>query len=110
MGDMLKVLGQAAPAATTDTEFYLVPDLAMTTVSSLVICNRSALAATFRVRVAVADATIANEQYLFYDAAIAANTTFSVVLGLTLSETDKVYVYASSTGLSFNMFGVETSA
>jgi len=31
------------------------------------------------------------------------------VLGLTLNQSDVVKVYASSTGLSFNMFGVETS-
>jgi len=31
------------------------------------------------------------------------------VLGLTLNQSDVVKVYASNTGLSFNMFGVETS-
>jgi len=57
----------------------------------------------------VADAAASNEQYLYYDKTIAANETFSAVLGLTLNQSDVVKVYASNTGLSFNMFGVETS-
>jgi hypothetical protein len=57
----------------------------------------------------VADAAASNEQYLYYDKTLAANETFSAVLGLTLNQSDVVKVYASNTGLSFNMFGVETS-
>ena len=64
---------------------------------------------TYRVSVHVADAAASNEQYLYYDKTIAANETFSAVLGLTLNQSDVVKVYASNTGLSFNMFGVETS-
>ena len=41
MSDSLKVLGQAAPAATTETVLYTVPDMSQTTVSSIVICNRN---------------------------------------------------------------------
>jgi len=61
------------------------------------------------VSVHVADAAASNEQYLYYDKTLAANETFSAVLGLTLNQGDVVKVYASNTGLSFNMFGVETS-
>ena len=109
MADVIKVLGQSAPSATTTTTLYTVPDLNQTTVSSLVICNRTGGALTYRVSVHVADAAASNEQYLYYDKTIAANETFSAVLGLTLNQSDVVKVYASNTGLSFNMFGVETS-
>ena len=44
-----------------------------------------------------------------YDKSVSATDTFSAVLGLTLNQSDVVKVYASGTGLSFNMFGVETS-
>lgn len=109
MGDVTKVLGQLAAAATTDEELYQVPNLTMTTVSSLVVCNRTAVAKTFRVRVGVNDAAASNEQYLFYDTSIAGNTTMSATLGLTLNQYDTVDTYASAAGLSFSLFGVETT-
>ncbi len=109
MADVIKVLGQLAPAATTTTTLYTAPNLNQTTVSSLVVCNRTAGGLTFRVSVHVAGATTADKQYLYYDKTVAANETFSAVLGLTLNQSDEVKVYASNTGLSFNMFGVETS-
>jgi len=109
VADVIKVLGQSAPAATTTTTLYTVPNLNQTTVSSLVICNRTGGSLSYRVSVHVAGATTDNKQYLYYDKTLAANETFSAVLGLTLNQSDVVKVYASNTGLSFNMFGVETS-
>lgn len=109
MADVIKVLGQVAPAATTTTTLYTVPNLNQTTVSSLVICNRTGGSLSYRVSVHVADAATDDKQYLYYDKTLAANETFSAVLGLTLNQSDVVKVYASNTGLSFNMFGVETS-
>ena len=40
MADVIKVLGQLSPSATTTETLYTAPDLAQTTISSLVICNR----------------------------------------------------------------------
>ena len=109
MKDQIKVLGQLDPAATTVTVLYTVPNLAQTTVSSLVICNRSGSAITFRVSVHVAGASADDKQFLFYDESLAANTTRTVVIGICLSQTDVVKVYASAANVSFNLFGVETS-
>lgn len=109
MADVIKVLGQLDPAATTTTTLYTVPDLNQTTVSSINVCNRTASALTFRLSVHVADAGADNKQFIYYDKSVSATDTFSAVLGLTLNQSDVVKVYASGTGLSFNMFGVETS-
>jgi hypothetical protein len=112
MADVLKVLGQVSPAATTVTTLYIVPTLAVTTTSSLVICNRSASTPTFRVSVHVDgdDAgTPTAKQYIYYDKATVANDTLVAVLGMTLNEGDVIQVYASSTDISFTLFGVETS-
>ena len=98
MSDSLKVLGQLAPSATTETVLYTVPDMSQTTVSSIVVCNRSGSARTYRVNVSVAGATT-----------LAANTTEAHVIGITLNQTDVVKVYASSGDLSFNLFGCETT-
>lgn len=110
--DILKVLGQSSPSATTYTTLYTVPNLTQTTVSTLSVCNTGASPATFRVSVhdAGADAGApTSKQFLFYDASLSGNTTMTAVLGLTLYQTDLIQVYASGTGLAFQLFGVETS-
>tara|TARA_R100000951_G_C2644196_1_gene181995 strand:+ start:1316 stop:1645 length:330 start_codon:yes stop_codon:yes gene_type:complete len=109
MTDVIKVLGQLDPAATTTTTLYTVPDLTQTTVSSLVICNRTGSKIYFRVSVHVAGAGADDKQFLFYDQALEANTTQTVVIGICLGQTDVIKVHASAVDVSFNLFGVETS-
>jgi len=102
-----KVLGQQAPGATTETDLYTVPSATEAVCSSIVICNRGASAATFRVSVSVGGGATANKDYIYYDVTIAGNDTFIATIGITLGAEDKVKVYASSTNLSFNLFGQE---
>lgn len=113
MADNIKILAQLAAAATTVEALYTTPNLSQTTVSTLVICNRTAGDLTFRVSAHEGDenpSTPDNKQYLFYDAVINGNTTVTVTIGITLNQLDVLRTYASATGLSFNMFGVETTA
>jgi hypothetical protein len=109
MAEAFKILGQSAPAATTLTDLYTVPSATFTTLSSLTVCNRSATATTFRVSVAVAGATDAASQYIYYDQAIDGNSTYIATIGITLATTDKIRVYAGTANLTFNAFGVEVS-
>ena len=109
MTDAIKVLGQLDPSATTTTVLYTAPNLAQTTVSSLVICNRSGSAITFRVSVHVANASANDKQFLFFDESLAATTTRTVVIGMCLSQSDVLKVYVSAANVSFNLFGVETT-
>jgi len=109
VADAIKVLGQLDPSATTATTLYTVPNLTLTTVSSLVVCNRTASGVTYRVSIRVAGASADDKQYLFYDKALAAKSTDAHVIGITLNQADVVTVYASAVDLSFNLFGVETS-
>lgn len=102
-----KILGQQAPSATTETDLYTVPSSTEAIISSLVICNRAATSATYRVYVAANGAAAANNQYLVYDSTINGNDTVALSLGITLDAADKVRVYASSANLSFNAFGTE---
>lgn len=102
-----KILGQSAPSATTSTDLYTVPASTETIVSSLVIANRAATSATYRVSVAANGAALENKQYLVYDGFIQANDTISLTLGITIDATDKIRVYASTGDLSFNAFGTE---
>ena len=109
MSDSLKILGQLAPSATTELDLYVVPSATQTTISSIVIANRDSGAATYRISVSAAGATTTNKDYLIYDKALAGNTTDTLVIGITLNETDKIRAYASTANLSFNAFGCETS-
>lgn len=107
MADVLKVLGQVALAATTLTDVYTVPDDRKATVSSVVICNRGAAAAAFRIAVAVAGAADATKQYLYYDLAIPAKDTFIATIGATLGASDVLRAYSDLATVSVNVFGVE---
>lgn len=104
--EVKKILGQSAPAATTEAVLYTVPDSKGAVVSSLVVCNRST-SATFRISVSYGGNATANTDYLYYDLPIAANETFIATIGITLSNADRVRVYASSANLTFNLFGAE---
>jgi len=109
VADALKILGQSDPAATTVTTLYTVPDKTMTTVSSIVAANRTGSAITFRLSVHVEGASADDKQYLYYDKSVAANDSLTIVIGITLNQTDVVKVYTSAVDMSFNMFGCETT-
>jgi len=107
VADVIKVLGQIEPSAATLTTLYTVPASTSAVCSSIVVCNTSAVATTFRVAVRPAGAAIANKHYLYYDVAIAGNDTFVATIGMSLATTDVVSVYATLATLSFNLFGIE---
>lgn len=107
MADTIKVLSQTTPGATTLTDSYTVPALTSAIISSIVICNQSAVATAFRVSIAVAGATDVAKQYIYYDIAIAGNATFIATVGISLATTDVIRVYNTLATLSFNVFGVE---
>lgn len=108
MSASYKVLAQSIPNAATLTVAYTVPALTSTVVSSVVICNQG-VATSFRISVAVAALADTPKQYLFYDVAIGANTTYTATLGLTLATTDVIRVYATLATVSFNFYGSEVT-
>jgi hypothetical protein len=110
MADVLKILGQLDAAATTTEALYTAPNLSQVTISTLSVCNRTGAEITFRVSLHVIGAGADDKQFLFYDAPLAANSTLTATLGITLGQLDVVNTFASATGLSFNLFGVETSS
>jgi hypothetical protein len=103
-----KVLGQVNPSATTATTLYTVPSAKSAVVSSLTICNQTATAATFRIAVRPAGATLAAVHYVAYDVTVGASDTTALTLGITLATTDVITVYASTATLSFHAYGDES--
>jgi glucose-6-phosphate dehydrogenase assembly protein OpcA len=104
-----KVLGQSNPSATTATTLYTVPSATQAVVSTIVIANLTATAATFRIAVRVAGATLANSQYVAYDITVGASDSTALTLGVTLGAADVITVYASTANLTFTAFGSEIS-
>jgi glucose-6-phosphate dehydrogenase assembly protein OpcA len=109
MPTVYKVLGQSNPAATTATTLYTVPSATEAIVSTIVIANLTASAATFRIAVRPNGATLANSQYIAYDITVGASDSTALTLGVTLDATDIITVYASTANLTFTAFGSEIS-
>lgn len=109
MSTTYKVLGQSAPAATTDTDVYTVPSATETVASTVFVCNRGSSATTYRISVRPAGAASANQHFIAFDASINANDAIAITVGMTLAATDVVTVFAGNGDLSFNLFGSEIS-
>jgi glucose-6-phosphate dehydrogenase assembly protein OpcA len=107
MATAYKVLGQSAPAATTATALYTVPSATEAIISTIVVANRAAAAKSYRIAIRPNGASLANQHYLAYDVAIAANDSTALTLGITVDAADVVEVYASAADLSFTAFGSE---
>lgn len=107
MATTYKVLAQVNPSATTATTAYTVPSATETVVSTITVANLSASAVSYRIAVRPDGATLANQHYIAYDVALAANDTTALTLGLTLNAADVITVYASTANLSFNVYGSE---
>lgn len=109
MSTTYKVLGQSAPAATTDTDVYTVPAATQSVISTITIANRGAAAATYRIAIRPDGDAIANKHYLVFDASIAAKDSIALTIGITVDAADVVTVRSSTADLSFNAFGSEIS-
>jgi len=102
-----KVLAQSAPSATTATNIYTVPSATSAVVSTIVIANRAATTATYRIAIRPAGATLANQHYIAYDITVGVSDSTTLTLGITMATTDVITVYASNANLSFSVFGSE---
>jgi hypothetical protein len=110
MATIYKVLGQSAPAATTNVNLYTVPAVTSAVISTIVVANRVNTSATYRIAIRPAAAAIANQHYIAYDVAVAAADSTTLTLGITLAATDIITVYSSTANLSFSVFGSEITS
>lgn len=109
MATSYKVLGQVAPTATTNTNIYTVPAGTEAVISTIFVCNRGGTAATYRIAIRKNGNAISNEHYIAFDPIILANDSIAITVGTTLNAEDVVTVYASTSNMSFNVFGSEIS-
>ena len=109
MPTIYKVLGQSNPSATTATTLYTVPSATNAVVSTISVANLTGTAATYRIAIRPAGATLANQHYLAYDVTVGASDTTVMTLGVTLGAADVITVYASTANLVFHAYGSEIS-
>lgn len=107
MATTYKVLGQVNPSATTLTTLYTVPSATNAVISSIVVANQTATAATFRLAVRPAGASIDPKHYIGYDITVGASDSTVLTMGITMNATDVLSVYASTSTISFNAYGSE---
>lgn len=98
------VLGQAAPAATTNTTVYTVP-AATVAVATVSIANTTV--SPIAVRLAVASSgTPTTSEFIEYDTVIAANGVLERS-GIVMNASEAVVVFASAVGLAVSVYGYE---
>jgi hypothetical protein len=105
-----KTLGQVAPADTNNADIYTVPSATQAVVSSIVVCNTTSSAATFRVFQRIDGASAATSNAIVYDQSVPANSTTSVETKITIDAGD-ILTVKSGTGnaLTFTVNGSEIS-
>jgi len=101
------ILGQSAPAATTNTTVYTVPASTVAVVNISVV-NRGGSAATVRVALS-AGSTPGDDEWIEYNTSVGSTSVLERT-GIVLDATKNVVVYASSADTSVSVYGLESAA
>jgi hypothetical protein len=105
-----KVLGQAGPGNTNNTDLYTVPAGREAVISTLSISNVTASPRKARIWVRVGGTTATAANQLAEDIDIPANALTALTLGITLGAGDIITVRSdSANALTFMAFGEEIS-
>lgn len=103
-----KILGQSAPANTSNADLITVGASKSQIISTLNVANTTGTAATTRVFARIAGAAAAASNALLYDVIIPANSAASFTLGITLAATDVITIQTgTANALTFTAFGTE---
>ena len=101
------ILGQSAPAATTNTTVYTVPASTMAVVNISVV-NRGGSAATVKLALS-SSGTPSDDEWIEFNTSIASTSVLERT-GVVLQATKNVVVHASSADTSISVYGLESAA
>ena len=109
MATTLKQLGQLMPTNTTAASLYSPGASTQTLIKSIVVCNTSAGAVTYRIFHDDNGTTYNTTTALYYDVSLAANTSIILSLNLVMNDaTGNLSVRTSSANdLTFTCYGAE---
>lgn len=103
-----KTLGQAAPSSTANVDIYTVPAATQAVVSSIVVCNTTSEASSFRIFQRINGAAAGTANALAYDVEISGNSLVSIELKLTIDAADVITIRsATANALTFTVNGSE---
>lgn len=109
MAEVIKILGQLSPSASTYSTLYTVTSGKSAVVSSMSICNTNATDQKIRVHLVPNGGSEGTGNALYYDIVIPMNETLCCTLGITMASLDFVRVWADATNICFQIFGSEVS-
>lgn len=110
MATAYKILGQAAPANTSNADLITVGTGKSQIISTLVIANTTATDATCRVFARIGGAAAAASNAIIYDLTIAGNGLQAFTLGISITATDVLTIRTgTANALTFTAFGTEIS-
>lgn len=110
MATAYKVLGQAAPANTSNANLYTVPALTSAVISTITVSNVTNASATYQIYIRPGGAAAAVSNALVYNATVAGNDVEAITIGVTLATTDVITVQSgTASALTFQAFGSELS-
>ncbi len=101
------ILGQSAPAATTNTTVYTVPASTLAVVN-ISIVNRGGSAATVKLALA-SSGTPSDDEWIEFNTSIDSTAVLERT-GVVLQATKNVVVNASSADTSISVYGLESAA
>lgn len=108
MATTYKILGQTAPANTSNADLYTVPADTQTVVSTLFVTNVTGTDATCRVYIRKDGAAASDSNALVKDGTVVKNDFKAVTTGITLDAGDVITVQSGTgSALTFQLFGSE---
>ena len=107
MATTYKILGQSAPTPNTLTDVYTVPGATQAVISTITVCNQTAVNASYSIAVAANGAADSNSQYIIRGGVVPAADSIGITLGITLDAADVVRANTNQANVAFNIFGSE---
>ena len=106
MAKSYKIVGQAAPAANTDTVLYTVVANKEFVAANLSVVNRSSTAAVaIRVALVPSGETLGNQHYIEYDLLLDVRESKRIPINIGMDQGTKVYIRSSTANVSFTLGG-----
>lgn len=100
---------QGTAGVTTYATLYNTPADTSAVISTIVICNTSSSAATYRIGLDTTEGTPSASEWLVYDSSITGNDSISLTLGICLDANKYIRVSSSATTVTFSAFVSEIS-
>ena len=109
MTHVIKQLGQLRPANSTAASLYSPGTSTEAVIQSLIVCNQTSSAATYRIFVDDDGTTYDETTALFYDISLAANSTDTIEIKIAMNNSSGNLAVRTGTNnaITFTAFGEE---